>query len=249
MYNSLGVDKAPIYDSNKPMNAVENFILHLPSGTLLKVSYAWFGVVVFYPWAMLLSSLLAGLLILSLLLLSGQKYIWARNVLRKQINQDQKPYVDQSRAPIIIQLRNLALALVVSGLVAYFLGGSLGLSDAQWFLIFIGFFLLQLDLKLFGAPSVYIIIDQGIAIGCADLKLFLDFGEIRQAEYIQDVKARPERWSVLAPVQSSREGVLLLPVRQEGFTRLIDQIFLVPKEPQQFLAHLPANLLIRQTNT
>jgi hypothetical protein len=231
------------------MNAVKNFILQLPSGTLRKVSYAWFGVVVFYPWAMLLSSLLAGLLILSLLLLSWQKYIWARKVLDRHTNQVQKPYVDQSRAPFIIQLRNLTLAMFASGLVAYFFGGSLGLSSTQWFLIFIGFFLLQLDLKLFGAPSVYIIIDQGIAIGCADLKLFLDFGEIHRIEYIQDVKAKSERWTVLAPIQSPREGVLLSPVRPEGFTRLIDQIFLAPKEPRQFLAHLPASLITDQTNS
>jgi hypothetical protein len=231
------------------MFALENFILQLPSGVLRKVSYAWFGVVVFYPWAMLLSSLLAGILILSLLLLSWQKYIWARNILRRHTSQDQMPYVEQARAPFVIQVRNLALALVASGLVAYFLGGNLGLSDAQWFLIFIGFFLLQLDLKLFGAPSVYIVIDQGIAIGCADLRLFLDFGEIREAQYIQDVKSKPERWAVLAPIQSSSEGILLMPVRPEGFTRLIDRIFLAPKEPQQFLAHLPANLVIRQTTT
>jgi hypothetical protein len=157
--------------------------------------------------------------------------------------------VDQSRAPFIIQLRNLVLALIASGLVAYFMGGSLGLSDAQWFLIFIGFFLLQLDLKLFGAPCVYIVIDQGIAIGWADLKLFLDFGEIRQAQYIQDVEAKPERWAVLAPIQSSRQGILLLPVCPEGFTRLIDRIFLAPKKPHEFLARLPANLVIRPTNT
>jgi len=231
------------------MSAVENMILQLPSGTLRKASYAWFGVVVFYPWAMLLSSILAGLLILSLLLLSLQKYVWARNVLRRHTSQDQKPYVDQSRAPFVIQLRNLALALIVSGLVSFFLGGSLGLSNAQWFLIFIGFFLLQLDLKLFGAPSVYIIIDQGIGIGWADIKLFLNFSEIRQAQYIQDGEAKPERWTVLAPLQSSPVGVLLSPVRPDGFTRMIDQIFLAPKTPQQFLSHLPANLLVDEINT
>ncbi|MBN1147817.1 MAG: hypothetical protein JXA78_11220 [Anaerolineales bacterium] len=222
---------------------LSSLVLGLPSGVLRKVSYVWFGVVVFYTISPPVAGVLAALLLLSLALLSWQKYIWARNILRRGSSEGQEPYVDHPKAPVTYQARNLALALIASGAVTLLFGGSLGLSNAQWFMLVMGFFVLQMDLALFGAPTVYILTAQGLGIGYADIRLFLEFGEIRKAVYLEGVEKRPERWSMLTPVRSARQGVLLLPARSEGFTRLIDQVFLAPTDVQRFLAHFPPGIV------
>jgi len=225
------------------VNTLETVILGLPSSVLRKASYAWFGVVVFYNISSLVSAVLAALLLFSLALLSWQKYIWARNILHKGSDEGQKPYVDRPKTPLAYQARNLALALIASGVVTYLFGGRLALSSAQWFMLLMGFFVLQMDLALFGAPTVYILTTHGLGIGHADIRLFLEYKEIRQAIYVEDVDKRPERWTLLTPRRSVRQGVLLLPARRDGFTRLIDQIFLEPTDAPRFLAHLPPGIV------
>ena len=58
------------------MMTLEKFLLNLPAGTLRKSSYAWFGVVVIYPWSPLIAALLGVILLLCLSLLTLHNYAW-----------------------------------------------------------------------------------------------------------------------------------------------------------------------------
>ena len=226
--------------------SLEKFFLRLPASTLRKVSYAWFGVVVFYPWSPLIAAFLGASLLLSLLLLFAHNRAWEQLEIEEATTQKLDPYVDRPRMPWGIQIRNLALALIASGAVAYFLGGRLSLTGPQWFLIFIGFFLLQFDLRLFGAPVVYILSTRGLAIRYADIKVFLHYGEIRTVIYVTDIKKPAPNWNLLTPYPSIKEGLLLVPSNKDGFTRLLDQILLAPTDIKLFLERLPPRIKIEQ---
>ncbi len=229
--------------------ALEKFFLSLPSSTLRKASYAWFGVVVFYPWSLVIAAGLAGILLLCLLLVNMSNRVWEQRELREAAKAKVQPYVDRPRLPFTTQARNLSLAILASGIVAYLLGGQLGLTALQWFLIFSGFFVLQLDARLFGAGVLYILTDQGLAIRYADTKVFIRFGEIRSVAQLTGVKKISPRWSLLTPSQSVSQGLLLEPQNREGFTRLLDWILLTPTDPQGFIQRLPPRIKVEQLNT
>ena len=221
---------------------LEDYLLKLPTGTLRKGSYAWFGVVVFYPWSLLIAAGLCGLLLLSLLLVNLQNRAWEHRELREAEGATQPPYIDRPRLAHSLQIRNFLLALLASSVVAYLLGGRMNLSRLQWFLIFIGFFILQMDLRLFGAPVVYILSHQGLAIRYSDLKVFIRFGEIRSIAQVKNIKKPSPRWRLLTPSQSTKEGLLLIPQDKQGFTRLLDQILLAPTNNQEFLGRIPSRI-------
>jgi hypothetical protein len=227
---------------------MEKIILSLPVGTLRKVSYAWFGVVALFPWSPPIAALLGALLLLSLVLVNLQNRIWERRELQEATGQKETPYVDHPRLPWLIRLRNLALAALASGVVAYLLGGQLGLTGLQWFLIFSGFFVLQMDLRLFGAAVVYILSSQGLAIRHADTRVFLHYNEIRSIAHLTDIKKPSPRWSQLTPGQSVKEGLLLAPQNRQGFTRLLDQILIAPTDIPDFLKRLPPRIKVEQIN-
>ncbi len=228
--------------------SLENFFLSLPSGTLRKASYAWFGVVVFYPWSPVIAAGLGGILLLCLFLVNMGNRAWEQRELREAAAAKEPPYVDRPRLPLLVQARNLGLATLASGVVAYLLGGRLALTALQWFLIFSGFFVLQLDTRLFGAAVVYILTYQGLAIRYADTKVFIRFGEIRSVAHVTDIKRTSPRWSLLTPSQSVSQGLLLEPQNREGFTRLLDQIFLTPTDTHDFLQRLPPRIKVAQVS-
>jgi hypothetical protein len=227
---------------------LENFFLRLPSGTLRKASYAWFGVVVFYPWSPIIAAVLAAILFLCLFLVNMGNRAWEQRELREATRVTKQPYVDHPHLPVTIQARNLAFASLASGLVAYLLGEQLGLTTLQWFLIFFGFFVLQMDVRLFGAGVVYILNNQGLAIRYSDTKVFIRFNEIRSVAQVTGIKRPSPRWSLLTPSQSVREGLLLDPLNREGFTRLLDQIMLTPTDTHSFLKHLPPRIKVEQVS-
>lgn len=225
-------------------SSIETFFRRLPPNTLRKGSYAWFGVVVFYTWSPLVSGILTLILLASLFLITAQNRLWETRLQQETIDRGKEAYVDRPHIPASHQIRNLALALLVSAFVGFIFADRLSLSGLQWFMIMAGFFILQLDIKLFGAPTTYIITDEGIGIRLVDTKLKLDFAEIQQARPIQITDKTPEHWTIMAPARSVRKGLLLIPRRREGFTRLIDHILIEPTDLPSFIAHLPPKLVI-----
>jgi hypothetical protein len=228
------------------MNGLERFIMQIPHGTLRKVSYAWFGIVVFFVWPPIISGILALGLLFSFIILKAQRRIWGAEMRRRYLGRDVGPYVDRPKAPPAYQRINLLLMVLVSLVLAYLLDGKAGLSGVQWFLIAVGFSVLQLDLKLFGASTVYTVTDRGIGLERDDLRLFLRFDEIARVVPVKDVATPPERWCLFTPTSSIHDGVLLSPKNRAGFTRLIDQIFLAPTDQEQFLQHIPPRLVTDQ---
>jgi hypothetical protein len=225
---------------------LEKFFIDLPAGTLRKSSYAWFGVVVIYPWSRTVAALLGAVLLLCLVLLYLHNYSWEQRELREAQKGEDEPYIDRPRVTVITQIRNLGLAMALSGAVAYLLGGQLGLSRLQWFLIFGGFFLLQMDRRLLGAGVVYILSNAGLSIRWSDIKVFIHFYEIRSVTRVSGIKKPSPRWVLLTPSQSVSEGLLLIPSDREGFTRLLDHILLAPADQQSFLERLPPRIKIEE---
>jgi hypothetical protein len=225
----------------RALTSFERFLLAIPSNTLYKLSYAWFGVVIFFDWAPVVSALLALCLIVRVVVPKIQRRIWESKMVRECEN-DQQPYVDRPRLPLARQGLNLALALVASGLLAYLLDGALGLPALEWALLVAGFFIFQMDARLFGDPTVYIVTGEGVAIITSNLRLYLEYDEIEQALVVEGVETPSARWAILAPSRTLNRGVLLVPRARDGFTRLIDHVALAPSDPEEFMLHIPSRL-------
>ena len=226
------------------MNTLERIILGIPYVLLKKMSYLWLLIVFFYTWPPVLSTILFVLLVLSMVLIKDQREIWEASIRRTCKEGNASLYVDRPKAPFSYQIRNLVLVLLAGIGLGYFLDGTVAwVTSPQWFLLAVGFFLLQKDLNLFGAPTVYFVTDDGLWLGYVTLHLFFKFNEIRQVLRVRDVKKKPERWAELAPVRNIKDGLLLHPVNPSGFTRLLDEIFLAPTNVNEFLRHIPVNLV------
>ena len=218
------------------MNGLERFIMQIPCRMLRQTSYAWVGMVIFFVWPPVVSSVLALGLLLGFIMLKAKHRIWAAEIRRRYLGQDVEPYVDHPKAPFTHQ-RMILLFIVLSSLVlAYLLNGKTGLSGVQWFLMGAGFSVLRMDSRLFGVFTVYTVTDRGIGLGRDDARLFLHFDEIAQVVQVKDVTTPPERWCLFAPDSFIHDGVLLTPKNRVGFTRFIDQIFLVPTDQEQFVS-------------
>ncbi len=217
--------------------------MRFPIGTLRKVEYAWFGMVVFFVWSPLISGVLAICLLLSLIVLKAQRHIWEANIRRDCLAKGVEPYIDRPTSPLTYRGINLLFLLLAGFVLAYLFGGTIGLSGVQWFLIVVGFSILKLDGKLFGMPTVYIVTEQGIGLGHGDKKLFVHFDEMAQVVRVQDAAAVPVNWKLFTPTRSVRDGVLLAPKDRTGFTRFVDWIFLAPTDREQFLKVIPPHLV------
>jgi hypothetical protein len=133
--------------------------------------------------------------------------------------------------------------ILVAGaaLLAWLLNGQFGLSFWQIFLIIVGFTLLYRDTQFFGAPTTYVITDQGIGIhfvpGHIDYRLFLTFKEISRIEKSKYEKAR--NWDAFVRTQDTKEGLLMIPKNPNGFTKRIENLFIAPNDMEKFLEQLP----------
>lgn len=221
------------------MNAFDHLIRNLPAGTIHKLSYAWVGAVFLFPWSPAISVVLAVTALLAVVIPMLQRRVWEADLQREHT----VVYVDRPSIPLLRRALNLALAFVGSAILAYLLDGQLGMAGLAWFLITLGLFVFQLDERLFGAPTVYLVTTEGIGIIHSTVRLFLSFAEIEQILAIADVDELPARWAVMAPTASPASGVLLVPVDRAGFTRLVDHVLTTPQEPDRFLHHVPPGLL------
>ena len=231
------------------MKALEDFILGVPYLFLKKIPYAWIGVVLFWGWPPVVSGIILAIVLVGLLMMLWQERAWEARVIRENSDGQTRPFIDRPHVPRAYQLRNLAILLGSSGLVAWVLNGRIGLSGWQWFLLLSGFMLLYKDALLFGAGATYIISDQGIGIrlvpGHVDYRLFLKFHEIWQAARTKVPERIPLRWDVLTPQKQPKEGVLLKSARREGFSKTIQsELLVVPTDRERFLEQLEGHVAV-----
>jgi hypothetical protein len=228
---------------------LENFILGIPYLFLKKVPYAWLALVLLWVWPPLLFSwILIAIVVTGLLMMDWQRRAWEAKLIREHHEGPGRPFIDRPKMPLRLQLRNLALLTLGSGLVAWIFQGQFELGFWQWFFLFAGFMLLYMDHRLLGATTVYILTDRGVGLrfapGHVDYRLFLSYNEIWRAQRIQVPKEKPLRWSQVMPTRQTDEGVLLTPRNRDGFTRQINgEVLLAPSDMEAFLAHFPPHLI------
>ena len=227
------------------MNAFEHFFLKIPYVLLEMISYFWFLIVIFFTWPPVFSGILSVCLLLSLVIIAAQGWIWEASIQRDCRARGVQSYINRPRMPLLIQARNLVLVIFGGILVGFLLEGKVGgLTGLQWFLLVVGIFLLQKDIRLLGAATVYYVTDEGIWLGYVNLSLFFRFSEIQKVVSVREVGQRPENWEMFTPTNHPREGILLVPTNAGGFMRMIKEIFLSPTDMNDFLRHLPRRLVI-----
>lgn len=231
------------------MRFLENIILGIPYLFLKKIPYAWLAVIFFWTWPpALFTWIFIAIVIIGLLMMDWQRRAWEAKLIREHHAGPEKPFIDRPKMPLNIQVRNLVLLALGSGLVAWIFQGQFELSFWQWFFMLAGFMLLYMDHRLLGATTVYILTDQGIGIrfapGHIDYRMFFSYREIWRAQRIQVPEKKPVRWSQMTPTREPNEGVLLTPRNRDGFTRRIkSEVLLAPSDIDGFLKHIPAQLV------
>lgn len=232
------------------MKAFHSFVLSIPYLFLKKIPYAWVFVIALWAWPPVVSGIFVGIILLGLWFMVMQQKAWEAEIAREY----RVLYRDQPHAPVTVQVRNFVLVCVAGALIGWVADGKLGLSSLQWALMLIGVMLLYKDAMLFGAGTVYLVTNKGIAVryipGHIDYRLFFGYDEIRNVERIGPVKSLPMAWSVLTPQRKIMEnGFLLKPKKLNGFTKTIEEVVLCPADPEGFLKHMPPSISVKEVVT
>lgn len=221
--------------------ALDHFILAIPVLFIKQFPYAWIAVVTFWTWPPTFSLIFLAIIVIGLLALGWQSRAWISNLRREHAFPEGKFYVDQPPLSPMDSLRKIAFLTAGAVLLSWLLRGQLGLSFWQLFLIIVGFTLLYRDTQFFGAPTTYVITDQGIGIhftpGHIDYRLFLMFKEISRIEKCTFEKGG--NWDAFVRTRETQDGLLLIPKNPNGFTKRIEKLFIAPSDREKFLEQLP----------
>lgn len=219
----------------------DRFILGFPVLFLKQYPYAWIAIVALWPRSPSLASLFLAIVVLGLVCLRWQTAAWISHIRREHAGKDGKFYVDQPPVAWEKAARNMAFLILGSVLGAYVLRGQFGLSFWQLLIMLTGFNIFYQDTRFFGAAVTYIVTATGIAIrfvpGHIDYRLFLPFREISRIE--KTTYQTDRNWDFFARARDTKEGLLMTPKNQNGFTRRIEKLFIAPHDQEKFLAELP----------
>jgi hypothetical protein len=220
---------------------LDHFILEIPRLFIKQFPYAWFPAIVLWTWPPNFSAIFILIILLGLSMLWWQSSAWISHMRREHAPGDGKFYIDRPTVPWRRAVRNIAILIVGSGLIASFLKGQLGLAFWQFFLIVILFMLCYRDVTFFGAPVIYIITATGIAVyfapGHLDYRLFITFKEISRIERTRFQKDK--NWDFFARTRDNVDGLLLTPKDINGFSKRMERLFIVPTDIEKFLEQLP----------
>jgi hypothetical protein len=221
--------------------ALDHFILAIPVLFIKQFPYAWIAAVVLWSWPPSFAIVFLVIIVVGLLALRWQSRAWISNMQREHAFKEGKFYVDQPPFSLMNSARKILILFAGAALLAWLLNGKIGLNFWQIFLIIVGFTLLYRDTQFFGAPTTYVITDQGIGIhftpGHLDYRLFLAFKEISRIEkskYEQD-----RNWDAFVRTKDTQEGLLMIPKNPNGFTKRIEKLFIAPDNREKFLEQLP----------
>lgn len=226
--------------------AFGRLILKIPYPLLRKVLYIYVGAVIFWDSAPVVSIVLWGLVILTLLVIKFQSELLISSMLARY-SPDKTGYVERLRAPLAYSGPRVLLLLVAGMGAGYLLRGQLGLSGVQIFSLIVGYVVFYRETTLLGAYVVYLATGQGIGIlftpGHMLLHTFLLFGEIRCISVIRDREPSSPS-SFLTPVGNERSGLLLVTSSPDGFSSQDHDFFIAPKDMRAFLSHLPSTVKV-----
>jgi hypothetical protein len=221
--------------------ALDHFILAIPVLFIKQFPYAWIAGITLWSWPPTFSVVFLFIILIGLLMLRWQSSAWISNLRREHAFKDGKFYVDQPPFSVMDSVRKILILLAGAALLAWLLNGQLRLSFWQIFLIVVGFTLLYRDTQFFGAPTTYIVTDQGIGIhftpGHIDYRLFFTFREISRIEKTKYEK--DQNWDAFVRNRNTQEGLLMTPKNPNGFTKRIEKLFIAPHDREKFLEQLP----------
>lgn len=220
---------------------LNRFILGIPRLYIKRFPYAWIVFIALwtYPPPVIIFIFLF-IVLLGLFMVQWHHSAWLSTLRAEHAPAGGKFFVD--RPPVLIQhaVKNISILLVVAGVVAFFLNRQIGLEPWQVFLIIVGFSLFYRNSTFFGAPVTYVITATGIAVyfapGHLDYRVFLKFSEINRIERCGYEKEKG--WDCFARVEA-KDGLLLSPKNQNGLTKRIEKLFIVPKDIDKFREQLP----------
>jgi hypothetical protein len=199
------------------------------------------GLRCFWTWPPTFSLVFLAVILIGLFALYWQSHAWISNLQREHAVKDGKFYIDQPPFAPRESVRKILILIAGAALLGWLLKGRLGLNFWQIFLIIVGFTLLYRDTQFFGAPTTYVITDQGIGIhftpGHIDYRLFLTFKEISRIE--PSAYHKDGHWDAFVRTQDIKDGLLLLPKNPNGFTKRIERLFIAPNDKERFLKQLP----------
>jgi len=221
---------------------LDRLILNIPRLFLKQYPYAWFPLVVLWAWPPNISLIFFAVIVIGLLSLRWQNAAWMAYMRREYAGKDGKFYVDRPALPWGRAVRNIAILLIGSGVIAVLLNGQLGITSLQLFFIMVGFMLTYQDYRFFGAPTTYIITATGIAVyfapGHLDYRLFFTFKEIARIERAHFKK--DQNWDFFARTREvGTEGLLLIPKDIKGFSKRMEKLFIAPQDIDRFVEQLP----------
>jgi hypothetical protein len=221
--------------------ALDHFILAVPVLFIKQFPYAWIAAVTLWSWPPTFSIVFLVIILIGLLMLRWQSSAWISNLQREHAFQDGKFHIDQPLFSWMDSVRKILILLVGAALLAWLLKGQFRLSFWQIFLIAVGFTLLYRDTQFFGAPTTYVITDQGIGIHFApsqiDYRLFFTFKEISRIE--KSKYQKDKNWDAFVRDRNTQDGLLMIPKNPNGFTKRIEKLFIGPKDREKFLEQLP----------
>jgi len=221
---------------------LERFILGIPRLFLKQYPYAWFPAIVLWTWPPNISLIFFIIIAIGMLSVYWQANAWISHMKRDYAPGDGKFYVDRPTIPWERTVRNIAILLVGSGLIASLLKGQFGLAFWQVLIMLTAFTLTYQDARFFGAPVTYIITATGIAVyfapGHLDYRLFFTFKEIARIERTQYQKGK--NWDYFARMRDvGADGLLLVPKDINGFSKRMEKLFIVPDDIEKFVDQLP----------
>jgi len=220
---------------------LDRFILSVPRLYIKQFPYAWIVFIALWTWPLNISVIFLFIILLGMWLLRWQYTAWMRKLRNTYAPEDGKFYIDRPPLPLGRAAQSIAILLALSGLITFFLQGQLGLAPWQFFLILVGFSLMYRDRIFFGSPTTYVITASGIGVyvasGHLDYRLFLNFNEIARIE--RRAYQKDQDWSFLARTPHIKDGLLLIPKSPNGFSKLVMNLFIVPKDIEKFLEQLP----------
>lgn len=220
---------------------LDRFVLGIPLLFIKQYPYAWIALVALWAWPPVFSWIFLLIVLSGMLMMKWQSSAWISNLRREHAFKDGKFHVDAPGVQPIESARKILLLMAGGGLIAWILNGRFGLNFWQIFLLIVGFTLLYQDTRYFGAPTIYIVTNQGIGIrfvpGHLDYRLFLHFKEISRIERREYQKDRG--WDLFARRRNVRDGLLLIPKNPNGFSKRTDKIFIAPDNLDEFMEQLP----------
>ena len=221
---------------------LDRFILNIPRLFLKQYPYAWFPLVVLWAWPPNLSVIFLAVIVIGLFSIQWQYEAWMAYMRREHAGKDGKFHVDRPAIPWGVTVRNIAILVAGSGVIAVLLNGQLGITSWQFFFIMVGFMLTYQDYRFFGVSTTYIITATGIAVyfapGHLDYRLFFTFKEIARIERTQFKK--DQNWDFFGRTREvGAEGLLLVPKDIKGFSKRMEKLFIAPQDIDKFVEQLP----------